>query len=210
MMRFAELRSKQQGEIKMFPGAIQLMCRDRICLITKNKERIDNIPASVQNNKIHIMLGEGYENLIIEEGDSLIRNLSNRGAERYVVIKANFSEGAPNFGIPANYTLEVEKTTKPKKNYVPTISAGDNARIIVNSTDNSVNIQITQDNMWEQLVEVIKLQCNNQSDLLKLVAEMKETKGTPKFKEKYQAFIASAANHMTVFAPFIPVLSSWL
>lgn len=90
------------------------------------------------------------------------------------------------------------------------INAGDNAKIMVNSTDNSVNIQVTNDNVWDKLVEVIKIQCNNNSDLLKLVAEMKENKGTPLFKEKYQAFIASAANHMTVFAPFIPTLSSLL
>ena len=194
----------------MFPGAIQLMCKDRISLVRRNKEKIDDIPASVQNNKISIMLGEGYEDLIVEEGDFLIRNLSNGGMEKYVVIKANFSEGVPNFGIPANYNLEVEKTTISKKQHIPTISAGDNARIMVNSTDNSINIQITKDNIWEQLVEVIKLQCNNQSDLLRLVSEMKGTQGTSKFKEKYQAFIALAANHITVFAPFIPVLSSWL
>jgi len=39
---------------------------------------------------------------------------------------------------------------------------------------------------------------------------MEAAKGTSGFTQKYQNFIASAANHMTVLAPFIPALTQML
>lgn len=193
----------------MLQHMLHKICRDKINLIQQQGVEIKNIPASVQGDKIRIFLVNEYRTLAVNEGDKIIRNLSNGVQEKYVVSNAAFSEGFPG-QIPANYNITVRKEGIVGTRMPTHIVMGNNSKIMVNSTDNSINVQITKDNMWEQLAEVIKLQCNNQSDLLKLVIEMKGAQGTSKFKEKYQAFITLAANHMAVFAPFMPFLSSLL
>jgi hypothetical protein len=40
-------------------------------------------------------------------------------------------------------------------------------------------------------------------EILHRLTELEAAKGTASFTEKYQAFIVSAANHMTLLAPFI-------
>ena len=183
------------------------LCHDIVTLEKKNGQKFTNISASVQRNKIYICPKDKTE-YAIEVGDIISRNLPNGIIERYEVEDPGFYSSIG--GIPSHYQMRVRRCEAKRGISNVRISAGDNSKIMVNSTDNSINFQITEDNVWERLAEAIKLQCNNQSDLLKLVTEMKETKGTSKFKEKYQAFIALAANHMAVFAPFMPFLSSLL
>lgn len=183
------------------------LCRDVVTLEKKNGQRFTNISASVQRNKIYICPKDEKE-YSIEVGDIISRDLPNGTIERYEVEDPGFYSSIG--GIPSHYQITVRRCDAKRSVSNVHISAGDNSKIMVHSTDNSINVQITKDNMWEQLSEVIKLQCNNQSDLLELVAEMKGTQGTPKFKEKYQAFMALAANHMAVLGPFIPMLSSLL
>lgn len=188
--------------------SMRTLCNELIVLEKQNGTKFENIHASVQPpHKIYVWPTRA-DAFSIEEGDILSRTLPNGTVEKYVVEEPCFYNGF--HGIEPHYQSKVKRIGSRPKNMSVAINAGDNAKIMVNSTDNSVNIQVTNDNVWDKLVEVIKIQCNNNSDLLKLVAEMKENKGTPLFKEKYQAFIASAANHMTVFAPFIPTLSSLL
>ena len=48
------------------------------------------------------------------------------------------------------------------------------------------------------------------TQILGKLAELEEAKGTTSFMQKYQAFIASAANHMSLIAPFLPALTQML
>ena len=47
-------------------------------------------------------------------------------------------------------------------------------------------------------------------ELLDKIASMKKTHGTPGFTEKYKDFVASAADHMTILAPLLPLLTALL
>ena len=51
---------------------------------------------------------------------------------------------------------------------------------------------------------------DNETEIISAVNNMQESVGTKSFAEKYNNFIQSAANHMTLFAPFIPALTQLL
>ena len=56
----------------------------------------------------------------------------------------------------------------------------------------------------ERIEEAVRAQ------LLSLLAEMKANQGTGNYTALYQRFMAAAADHMTVLAPFLPALASLL
>ena len=90
---------------------------------------------------------------------------------------------------------------------------GDNSRLNVKSIDNSTNIATTSnDQLFVQMQEKAKSITNEieRKETLARLDEMEKTRGTGKFMQAYQCFIASAANHMTLFAPFLPLLSQLL
>jgi hypothetical protein len=48
------------------------------------------------------------------------------------------------------------------------------------------------------------------NDIVARINQLEKARGSAGFLQAYQNFIASAANHMTVFAPFLPVLAQML
>ena len=51
---------------------------------------------------------------------------------------------------------------------------------------------------------------DNSAEIIAALDQMQDNVGKRSFAEKYNNFIQSIANHMTIFAPFIPALSSLL
>lgn len=91
--------------------------------------------------------------------------------------------------------------------------SGSGARVNINSTDSSVNIVNTEvSKVFTQLREAVSQIPDPiaRSEIERSVAEMEQAQGSSSFLQKYQAFIASAANHMTIFAPVIPALTGLL
>lgn len=90
---------------------------------------------------------------------------------------------------------------------------GDNPRINVNSTDNSTNIaSVSNDRLFAQMREEAR-SITDEAERKYIVArldELQEARGSDGFLRAYQNFMASAADHMTVFAPFLPVLAQML
>jgi hypothetical protein len=107
----------------------------------------------------------------------------------------------------------------PRKNEGPSITTiynvqGDHARWNVNSTDNSVNI-ITKpsDEFFKTLRGRIESEIAGEDERRKILAALtalQESHGKPPFAQRYTDFIATAANHITVVAPFIPALTEML
>lgn len=50
----------------------------------------------------------------------------------------------------------------------------------------------------------------NTEEIKERISDMEKCAGKKSFVEKYNAFIQSVANHMTIFAPFIPMLTELL
>lgn len=181
---------------------------EKIILYKKSGEVIKNIEALVQPKLILIEA----VNVVIEEEDIFERSLPNGSAERYKVLDRGFYKGM--HGIPDHYQVSVIKTTA-----VPRYTSSgttyniqnDAGRININSIDNSVNIALSANE--EQLFKTIQQLADslpNNDEIIKAVFEMKQEARKPSFAAKYNAFIQSIANHITIFAPFIPALTALL
>lgn len=107
----------------------------------------------------------------------------------------------------------------PKKLEGPSVTTiynvqGDNARWNTNSNDNSVNI-ITRssEEIFADLRERIASEIpegNERRKIVESLTALQESHGKPSFAHRYTEFIATAANHVTVIAPFIPALTQML
>lgn len=91
---------------------------------------------------------------------------------------------------------------------------GAHSRVNIQSQDNSVNVsRQTTENIFADMRQVIQTRIANEVERTRILIELNEleaAKGSDRFSQKYQSFIASAANHMTVLAPFIPALTQML
>jgi hypothetical protein len=90
------------------------MMNDRISLLKTDQTRVDNVPASVQGNKIYVM----QSSPLIESGDLLFRTMSNGAQEKYRVVDPGFHEAFDD--IPAGYQMTVEKLGLAKIQLAPT------------------------------------------------------------------------------------------
>lgn len=189
------------------------MLKDKVTLIKKDGERYENIKASVQKEIIFI----DDASLPIEENDRFIRKLSNGLEESYIIIDRGFYEKFS--GVNAHYQCEVQKETSQQfKQWASNVTTynfhGSNSRVNVNSTDNSTNtVNISKENVFSELKFALQQGITSDEGLDELLAsvdDMEASKGSPAFTSKYQRFIDTAASHMTVIAPFIPMLSHFL
>jgi hypothetical protein len=181
---------------------------ERIKLIKYNGDIIDDIEALVQPKLIVI---EDIS-VIIEEGDIFERTLSNGAKENYEVLDRGFYKGTRN--IPDHYQVSVRKTTAISRSKQITYNiSNESGKININSTDNSLNVNITLSKEEEALFDTLKTLANtlnNGDDICELVDNMRENVGRDSFPTAYNNFIQSVANHITIFAPFIPMISSLL
>lgn len=114
--------------------------------------------------------------------------------------------------IPDYYHVSVRKTTtKLYSNRVTYNITNESGKVNIDSVDNSVNINLSLSNEEETLFNALKELTASIEDgdiICKSVDEMHDNIGKETFVVKYNNFIQSIANHMTVFAPFIPMLSN--
>jgi hypothetical protein len=107
----------------------------------------------------------------------------------------------------------------PKKSGAPSVTTiynvkGDNARFNTNSTDNSVNVvTTTSEDFFADLRGQIESEVPEGDERKKIVeslTELQASHGKPSFAQRYTDFMAAAANHIKVIAPFIPALTEML
>lgn len=188
------------------------LMNDTVSLLKSDERKFENIKASVQRDKIFIDDGS----IPVEEGDTYVRKLPNGIVERYTVLDAGYYEGIA--GIKTHYQSVVRKETKIEPKTQPTHIVynliGPNARVNIQSVDSSTNlVEIEPSELFEKLRAVIKHSIkddNVSAQLSEKVDELHQTQGTKAFVTKYQEFMALAANHVTILAPFIPALSQML
>lgn len=91
---------------------------------------------------------------------------------------------------------------------------GHNPHWNVNSSDHSVNtVTLTNEQVFARLKEKITAdvpQTEERAVLVRKLEELEQAQNTPSFGHKYTEFIAIAANHMGLIAPFIPALTEML
>ena len=182
---------------------------EKVKLIKQDSTVIENIEALVE--KDHFFIDD--VNVDIEEGDVFQRELPTGKHETYLVIDRGFYRTMG--GIPAHYQVSVQKQTSiPKignEKVVNNYNIGSAEKININSTDNSVTYNITEND--KALMETLKMlakELDNSEAIINSIEEMKDNVGKKGFADKYNAFIQNVANHMTIFAPFIPALTQLL
>jgi len=212
---------KKYEEVKELRFMLKSLMRDKVKLIKQNGTEYKDLQANVTQDKI-LILGIS---IIIEEGDTIIRPLPNNHVEEYVVLDSGCYERR--YGIEAHYKLQVRKLTslsdytnsgtftyinKYDDNSQTTINGRDNIRINNNSNDTSTNLNYTKVN--STVFDEIRTKLNEgqindgeRAELLSQVDDLEEAVDTPSFFSKYQKFITSAADHMTVIGPMIPALT---
>ena len=90
---------------------------------------------------------------------------------------------------------------------------GPNARLNVDSTDNSSNaVSMSNDRVFVELREQAEFVADEQdrADILARINDLESTKGTKGFLAAYQEFMTIASNHITVFGPLLPALVQML
>lgn len=89
-----------------------------------------------------------------------------------------------------------------------------NGNANVNSVDNSVrtiNITNNETELFDKMLDVASnITTDNKKDIISAIKDMQIDYGKPSLKEKYYKFIEVAANHMSLFAPFIPALTEMM
>ena len=145
----------------------------------------------------------------IRPGDEIRRMLPS-GQEEVFSVKDPKFFGSGHFG--SHYQVEISRPTVHRKHeggHYNISMHGANARVNFSSNDYStntvgrgdvfVNLQAALDNGIDNAAERKTLQT--------LVSRIEAASDKGNYLSAYQAFIASAAAHMTIIAPFLPALA---
>lgn len=93
------------------------------------------------------------------------------------------------------------------------ILSGSGARVNINSSDSSVNVSSTEvSQVFAQARDAVSKITDlvARQEIGRAVDEMEQAYGSSNFLQKYQEFITSAANHMTLLAPIIQSITMLL
>ena len=85
--------------------------------------------------------------------------------------------------------------------------------VIQLGSGNTAHVQFNSETLFKEMRKVIESQVEagtKQTELLAAVQAMESSKGQSGFLGAYQNFMTAAANHVTVFAPFLPALTKLL
>lgn len=184
--------------------------KEKVKLIKQNSTVYGDIEALIDGDSIFI----DDVTIPLDEGDIIERIIPSGTKEQYLIVDPGFHKGMR--GIPDHYQAVVEKQTNYTKisrgqvSYT-TYNISHTDRVNIHSTDNSKNIHFSAKDV--SLMHDLRKQASgleNEAEIVTAIDQMENSIGTPSFLEKYNAFIQSAANHMTLFAPFIPALTTLL
>lgn len=192
----------------MFEG----MMKDKVTLVKKDGTVAkENIPASVQPNKIFMT----DKTLPLEPGDHLLRTLPSGLVEEYIVDEPGYYSGLT--GMDPHFQTKVHRSDAPEAKPSTIINniQGHNARVNINSTDNSQNIAVdaSKHEVLQGLREKLEDSAIPDADrpaIREAIEKMEKTSSKDGFREGYQAFMAAAANHIAVFGPLLGALSGLL
>lgn len=183
--------------------------KDRVVWVKKNGEKQDNILALIQKDTIFM----DDLSLKIEEGDKIARVLPNGIEELYLIKYIDWVSG---FGGIDHMEIDVEKEKAIRNigaTHVEYHQHGNTEQVNINSPEASLRkidkIEIINNNIFMQLKNAIEenvAEEDAKSDLLQQVEVLENAQGQEVFSKHYHEFIASAANHATLFTAIAPII----
>lgn len=152
---------------------------------------------------------------VVHVGDEIRRKLPNGVEETFEVLDPTYHEGMSG-AIPAHYQIKFRrKGSFPAGtggHYTFNVT-GPNARVNFGSHDQSHNVAV-HGSLFGDLKEAVRTQVEDKDELSRLIELIEKMEGGTQdkgsFLTAYQNFIASAANHMSLIAPFLPALTKFL
>jgi hypothetical protein len=185
---------------------------DRVTLVKKNGQRFENLPANVQSG----MIMTQDPKIPIEDGDQFERRTPSGVVENFIVLDAGFHQAFSS--IAAHYQSKVRKTTAIQQSvhgsHVVYNLSGPNARVNIQSTDSSTNVvNVESAALFDKLRNAIQESVKDREAMRHLseqVDAMQAAAGTQTFVQAYQKFVSVAADHLTLFLPFLPALTQLL
>ena len=189
----------------MFEG----MMNDEIRVVKKDGTRSEVLKAFVTSDKIISFRAD----VVVEAGDTIERYLSNGAIEKYVVIKPCLYEKQGSFD--AHYQMRVRDLTTSEDKKSPSSVTynvqGDHNRIVSDSTDQSINLDIRNSKELQLIEELKKLVSS--SDL----SDKEKEEATPLVKEledqvhtrlNNKTRISASLEKLKKYAPLAPLASS--
>lgn len=182
---------------------------EKIRIVKSDGSKIDNVDVLFESKEIICP----DISITIEEGDFVERDLPTGKTEQYRVVDVDFRNAK--FEFPAYYSVKIKKATAhrdaQKATTINQYHITNAEKVNIQSTDNSTTYNITANDV--SLMDTLRNlaeDLENGQEILKNISAMQESVGKKSFSEKYNAFIQSVANHMTIFSPFIPALTALL
>ena len=167
----------------------------------------DEIVGTCNSGKIFIEYAKN-KNVKISENDSLIVHNKNGVDETFIVIEPSFYDNV--FGIPAHYQCKVMHLSEFERKQ----SAKGHINIqgfqgnLVNNNQNVINDNTIFDKMIECMNQIEGI--NNKDAIIAAIKEMKASANNKNsFLEKYTKFVSLVGTHITIFQPFLPMLSKF-
>ena len=189
--------------------------RDRITITGQDGTKRGEIPAVVDKNRIIT----ADASMLVEVGDTIERELPHGTKETLVAKEVQFHRGTGRGGIPDFYEITTERPdTQTRASGQPDVSVyvsdSPNARVNLNSVDNSsniINIQARETfQKTRHLIETSVEDFEQRDLLLQSVDDMEAAHQSVDFVARYKQFMGLAADHMSVLAPIVPMLASLL
>lgn len=184
---------------------------DTLCLHKPDGRVFQNIKACVSGKGV---IAIENVSLPIEVGDRFTRNLPSGLTESFIVDDPGYR--GPFSGIAAHYQVKVHRAgteRSPLRGATYNVT-GPNARVNINSHDHSTNTVTFEPapvfaDLRQSVLEAVAEE-GERAKLLAGIEAMEDGHRTHAFVNRYKDFIALAANHMTIVAPFLPALSALL
>lgn len=181
--------------------------KDKIVIKKTNGETYNCNHATMQKTKAFIYCGE----IPLDEFDVIIHKIRDNFKKEYVVTNAGYYNDeifGPHYQADIEPKAIFDKRQKETSINDITIS-GNNPKVNINSTDNSINIVSTPFNeIYEKLNEIEDENIRN--DSIRCLKELEESKDSETYKSKYVEFINILSDHVSIIAPFLPALSQLL
>lgn len=187
---------------------------DIVSIIKTNGEKFDGVRVQIYENGKKMTTQNA--DIDLDPGDTIERPRPSGSKEKYLVKNASLNHGIG--GIFLDHYVAVIKRvgaiTEPHSKTIHLHGIGN--RYNENSIDNSVNHIDVVTNDFPVFNDMLKIARNienseEQAAIVQAIKEMQEAaKNNSNLPAKYTSFIQTAANHMTLFSPFMPLLTKIL
>jgi hypothetical protein len=135
------------------------------------------------------------------------------GAMRYENFKRQLTIRSQTIGYELTCQIEQRKVTpkmKRPEGVNITYHLRENARVNINSTDQSVNsVIVSQEQLFTAIRDVVTQQISgaDQQTVLAKLDDLQHAQGTKGFSDKFTAFMGVSADFITILGPFLPALT---